>query len=84
MNLIKGRGVYAGHHDLLLEVFDMQGHSALHNLSITVCNCADPRTPNCRLRQAKSTGLGPAGIGMLLAAMLLLLGKTTHAHPRYF
>ncbi|CAB1336199.1 unnamed protein product, partial [Coregonus sp. 'balchen'] len=40
VNLVKQNTVYAGHLELLLKVFDQQGQGALHNLSVTVCDCS--------------------------------------------
>ncbi|KAG7261455.1 hypothetical protein CRUP_000945, partial [Coryphaenoides rupestris] len=68
---------YTGYHQLLLEVFDQQDYSAVHNISVHVCECGpstarDP--PNCQSRMvSKSIGSGGA-IGIMFGAMLLLLG----------
>ncbi|XP_078144473.1 cadherin-like protein 26 [Centroberyx gerrardi] len=74
VNLVKETIVHAGHHELLLEVSDLQGQSVVHNLSVTVCNCIDPMKPNCRDRQAAASTAGGGAIGIVFAAMLLLLG----------
>ncbi|XP_049920197.1 cadherin-2A-like [Epinephelus moara] len=47
VNLVKENTVYSGHYELLLEMSDLQGNTAVHNLSVTVCNCMDPARPNC-------------------------------------
>ncbi|XP_054652797.1 cadherin-2A-like isoform X2 [Dunckerocampus dactyliophorus] len=46
--LLKDNIVASGRHELLLEVSDLQGKAAVHNLSVTVCNCLDKSRPNCR------------------------------------
>ncbi|XP_071401045.1 cadherin-2-like isoform X2 [Centroberyx affinis] len=74
VNLVKENTVHAGHHELLLEVSDLQGQPAVHNLSVTVCNCKDPMKPNCRNRRAAASTVGGGAIGIIFAAMLLLLG----------
>ncbi|KAM6977611.1 cadherin-like protein 26 [Aplochiton taeniatus] len=75
VNLVKESNVYAGHHDLQLEVFDRQGQSAVHNLTVTVCNCATEQAmPNCRHRRATGSRMGVGAIGILSICMLLMLG----------
>ncbi|XP_041702612.1 cadherin-13 [Coregonus clupeaformis] len=72
VNLVKENTVYAGHHELLLKVFDLQGQGALHNLSVTVCDCSG--VANCRMRRATGSKIGESAVGIVIAAMLLLLG----------
>ncbi|XP_021471254.1 cadherin-13 [Oncorhynchus mykiss] len=72
VNLVKENTVYAGHHELLLKVFDLQGQGALHNLSVTVCDCS--RVASCRMRRATGSKIGESAVGIVIAAMLLLLG----------
>ncbi|KAM3871780.1 cadherin-like protein 26 [Diretmus argenteus] len=76
VNLVKENTVYAGHHELLLEVFDLQDQSAVHSLSITVCNCFDTMMtePNCRIRKSTGTVGGAGAIGIIFIAILFLLG----------
>ncbi|XP_071020858.1 cadherin-like protein 26 isoform X2 [Oncorhynchus clarkii lewisi] len=72
VNLVKENTVYAGHHELLLKVFDLQGQGALHNLSVTVCDCST--VASCRMRRATGSKIGESAVGIVIAAMLLLLG----------
>lgn len=72
VNLVKENTVYAGHHELLLKVFDLQGQGALHNLSVTVCDCS--RVASCRIRRATGSKIGESAVGIVIAAMLLVLG----------
>ncbi|XP_071332827.1 cadherin-like protein 26 [Trachinotus anak] len=78
VNLVKEDTVHSGHHELVLEVSDAQGETAVQNLSVTVCNCLDTENPNCNFhRSTASTIGGRAAIIvvfsiLLLAAMLLL------------
>ncbi|XP_064779468.1 cadherin-like protein 26 isoform X3 [Oncorhynchus masou masou] len=72
VNLVKENTVYAGHHELLLKVFDLQGQGALHNLSVTVCDCS--RVASCRMRRATGSKIGESAVGIVIAAMLLILG----------
>ncbi|KAJ8016236.1 hypothetical protein DPEC_G00005110 [Dallia pectoralis] len=72
VSLVKENTVYAGHHELVLEVFDQQGLGALHNLSITVCECSGAE--NCRMRRSSGASFGANAVLILMAAILLLLG----------
>uniref|UniRef100_A0A4W5N2S2 Cadherin 26, tandem duplicate 2 n=1 Tax=Hucho hucho TaxID=62062 RepID=A0A4W5N2S2_9TELE len=72
VNLVKENTVYAGHHELLLKVFDLQGKGALHNLSVTVCDCSS--VASCRMRRDTGSKIGESAVGIVIAAMLLLLG----------
>ncbi|XP_029912577.1 cadherin-like protein 26 isoform X2 [Myripristis murdjan] len=74
VNLVKEDIVYAGHHELQLEVFDLQEQSSVHNLSVTVCDCFNPMMPNCRIRRPTGSSMGGMAIGMVLVALLLFLG----------
>ncbi|XP_068454267.1 cadherin-like protein 26 [Clinocottus analis] len=78
VTLVKEPAVHAGLYELQLEVSDLQGLSAVHNVAVTVCNCKDAARPNCHLRKAASqVGGGALWVGffcmMLLAGLLLLL-----------
>ncbi|XP_070766908.1 cadherin-like protein 26 isoform X2 [Enoplosus armatus] len=73
-NLVKENTVHSGHFELLLEVSDSQEKTAVHNLSVTVCNCLDTARPNCRLRKATGTAVGGGAFGIIFFAMLLLAG----------
>ncbi|XP_030590439.1 cadherin-like protein 26 [Archocentrus centrarchus] len=71
VNLVKEQTVYSENHKLLLEVSDKQGNTAVHSLSVTVCSCVDPKTPNCHLRKSSVT-LGAGAVGILLLSMRLI------------
>ncbi|XP_040920169.1 cadherin-13 isoform X2 [Toxotes jaculatrix] len=78
VNLVKDGTVYSGHYELLLEVSDLQGIAAVHNLSVTVCNCLDAAMPNCRLNKSTGSKAGgslliPFFILLAIAGMLLLI-----------
>ncbi|XP_037539769.1 cadherin-like protein 26 [Nematolebias whitei] len=77
VSLVKENTVYSGHHELLIEVSDRQGKTAVHVLSVTVCDCLNATQPNCRhLKVSGSTykkmlipvdpGLGPVDSGHLI------------------
>ncbi|XP_046896897.1 cadherin-like protein 26 isoform X2 [Hypomesus transpacificus] len=68
VSLVKEATVHAGYHELKLRVFDLQGQQAVHNLSVTVCECS--QIQHCDLRSATQLGGGTA-IGILLALLLL-------------
>nr|XP_057907445.1 cadherin-2-like [Doryrhamphus excisus] len=68
--LLKDSIVASGRHELLLEVSDRQGKAAVHNLSVTVCNCFDKSRPNCR---AGSPTLGK-NAGIISSCLVPLTG----------
>lgn len=73
VNLIKKNTVYAGHHELQLKIFDQQELFSIQNISITVCDCSV--RVDCLAREAStSTAIGSAGIGMIFAGILALVG----------
>ncbi|KAL1021473.1 hypothetical protein UPYG_G00013760 [Umbra pygmaea] len=72
VNLVKENTVYAGHHELLLEVLDHQGQGAIHHLSITVCDCSG--MTNCRMRRASGAKIGASAVLIFMTTILLLLG----------
>ncbi|KAF1390274.1 hypothetical protein PFLUV_G00056370 [Perca fluviatilis] len=74
VNLVKEPTVPSGQYELLLEVFDHQGLKAVHNLSVTVCDCVDTATPNCRIRKATGSAVKGGVFAVILFAMLLLAG----------
>ncbi|XP_042347606.1 cadherin-like protein 26 [Plectropomus leopardus] len=74
VNLVKESTVHSGIHELVLEVSDRQGKSAVHNLSVTVCNCADPAKPDCSIRIPSGPTFGGAAIGIIFLGILLLAG----------
>ncbi|KAJ3585830.1 hypothetical protein NHX12_012238 [Muraenolepis orangiensis] len=77
VQLIGESTVYAGHHKLLLEVFDQQDLSAMFNLSVQVCECKASgmvAADSCHSRKASSSvRLGSAAITILFLAIPLLL-----------
>ncbi|KAG7472377.1 hypothetical protein MATL_G00108240 [Megalops atlanticus] len=72
VNLVKENTVYAGHHELLMNIYDTQGQVSQQNLSVTVCDCSD--TPNCHVRRSASAQVGGSAVGIMLAALFLLIG----------
>ncbi|KAJ8265300.1 hypothetical protein COCON_G00143990 [Conger conger] len=72
VNLVKEDMVYAGEHRLMLKIYDTQGAFSIQNLTVTVCECSVE--PNCRVRSSARIQLGESGIGLMFAALLLLLG----------
>lgn len=76
VNLVKENTVFSGEYDLLLEVADRQHITSVHNLSVTVCACHNPAIPNCRQRSTSGSTASAAIIGIILAGILLLAGRT--------
>ncbi|KAM6981983.1 cadherin-2-like [Tautogolabrus adspersus] len=74
VNLVKESKVHSGHYELQLEVSDLQQKSAVHNLSVTVCECTNPEVPNCRIRKSTGAAAGGALVGILFLAFLLIAG----------
>ncbi|CAJ1084859.1 B-cadherin-like [Xyrichtys novacula] len=73
-SLVKESNVPSGHHELEIEVSDLQSNSAVHNLFVTVCNCVNPKEPNCRIRKSTSVAAGAPVIGIIFFALLLIAG----------
>lgn len=73
-NLVKESNVYSGHYELQLEVSDLQQNSAVHNLSVTVCECTNPEQPNCRMRKSTGSAAGGTFVGIIFVALLLVAG----------
>ncbi|XP_028850366.1 cadherin-like protein 26 isoform X2 [Denticeps clupeoides] len=71
VSLVKENMVFSGHHMLTLKISDSQGHYALHNLSVTVCDCV--ASSSCLVRMASSARLGGGAFGIIALALLLLL-----------
>lgn len=76
VNLVKENTVFSGVYDILLEVADRQHITSVHNLSVTVCSCHDPTIPNCRQRSTSGSTAGATSIGIMLAGLILLAGRT--------
>uniref|UniRef100_A0A3B5R8Z4 Cadherin domain-containing protein n=1 Tax=Xiphophorus maculatus TaxID=8083 RepID=A0A3B5R8Z4_XIPMA len=61
-----------GHYELQLEVSDLQGKTAVHSLSVSVCKCSKTTKPDCRLQKDTGSRLGPGALGILFLSFLLL------------
>uniref|UniRef100_G3PQP6 Cadherin domain-containing protein n=1 Tax=Gasterosteus aculeatus aculeatus TaxID=481459 RepID=G3PQP6_GASAC len=82
VHLVKEPTVPSGEYELLLDVFDLQGVKASHNLSVTVCTCEDATaTPNCRQRRAASSAVGVGALAVVFLCILLLAGRTSFPLP---
>ncbi|KAM9751919.1 cadherin-like protein 26 [Menidia menidia] len=86
VNLVKENNVYSGSYELQLELSDLQGKKAVHNLLVTVCSCTDQTKPNCVLQKAtahSTLALGAIGIMFIcmVPALLCLACKIScHDH----
>lgn len=80
---MKENTVHSGHYELLLLVSDLQGETAVHNLSVTVCNCLDPARPNCHIRKATGSTVGGGAFGIIVFSLLLFVGRR-HSHSTCF
>ncbi|CAK6957487.1 cadherin-2-like [Scomber scombrus] len=74
VNLVKENTVHSGHYELFLKVSDRQGKTAVHNLSVTVCNCLDTTRPNCRFRKVTGSIVGGGALGIISVSMLMFAG----------
>uniref|UniRef100_A0A3P8YLA3 Cadherin domain-containing protein n=1 Tax=Esox lucius TaxID=8010 RepID=A0A3P8YLA3_ESOLU len=74
VTLVKENTVYAGHHQLVLEVFDQQDQGVRHNLTITVCACVG--TYQCSMQRSSGANIGVSAVVIFMAAILLLLGRS--------
>ncbi|KAK2851634.1 hypothetical protein Q5P01_007910 [Channa striata] len=74
VNLVKETTVHSGHHELFVEVSDLQSVTAVHNLTITVCDCVNTSKPNCRVRKLPVSAAGGGAITVILFGILLLAG----------
>lgn len=81
VNLVKENTVHSGYHELLLEVSDRQGVTAVHNLSVTVCDCLDAARPNCHVRKATGSTPGGGAFVVIIFGMLLFAGRR-HSHNK--
>uniref|UniRef100_A0A3Q3ALJ4 Cadherin domain-containing protein n=1 Tax=Kryptolebias marmoratus TaxID=37003 RepID=A0A3Q3ALJ4_KRYMA len=70
--LVKENKVYSGHHELLIEVSDLQGKTAVHKLSVTVCDCLNVTQPNCRNLKASRSTLEGASLRILFLCLLIV------------
>lgn len=71
--LVKEPDVHAGRHKLGLKISDLQGESAVYNISVIVCDCS--ASADCRSRRAGGAGVSLSAVGIVLAALLLLPGR---------
>lgn len=76
VKLTKESTVHSGHFELLLEVTDTQGETTVHNLSVTVCNCLNTASPDCRYRIATGYTVGGGTLGIIFFSILLFAGRT--------
>lgn len=76
VNLVKENTVHSGQFKLMLEVSDRQQKAAVHNLSVTVCQCSDVERPNCHSPKARGSTVGRAALGVAFFGLLLLAGRT--------
>ncbi|KAF3697091.1 Cadherin-2 Neural cadherin [Channa argus] len=74
VNLVKESRVYSGQYELLVEVSDLQSLTAVHNLTVTVCDCLNTAKPNCRVRKLPASAAGGGAIGIILFGILLFAG----------
>lgn len=73
---------YPSQYELVVEVFDQQEHSMVHNISVQMCTCGSFSEANCHKRHvSKSVGAGGT-VEIMFAAMLLLLGTSARAVQR--
>ncbi|XP_029361392.1 B-cadherin-like [Echeneis naucrates] len=74
VKLMKENTVHSGLHDLVLKVSDSQGVTAFRNLSVAVCNCLNPKKPNCRSAKFISSRLDGGGVAIIVLTILMLAG----------
>ncbi|XP_056589457.1 cadherin-13-like [Triplophysa dalaica] len=70
VNLVKESNLHYGHHFLQMRISDQQGVFAVHNLSVTLCNCASDF--RCNERMATSVRMGSVAICIIMLTVLLL------------
>lgn len=71
--LVKEPDVYAGRHTVRLMISDLQGQSAVYDIDVIVCDCSV--SGSCQSRRASGTWASFGAIGIVLAALLLLIGE---------
>nr|XP_046254065.1 cadherin-like protein 26 [Scatophagus argus] len=74
VNLVKENSVHSGQFTLQLEVSDRQHKTAVHTVSVTVCDCLDTTAPNCRFRKVTGSAAGAGALGIIFFGMLLFAG----------
>ncbi|XP_061591780.1 cadherin-like protein 26 isoform X2 [Cololabis saira] len=72
VNLVKKTQLHSGYYELQLEVSDLLGQMAVHNLSVTVCDCLDASRPNCRIRKSTGSTVGVGALGVIFFCVLLI------------
>lgn len=81
VNLVKENTVHSGKYELVLEVSDLQLKTAVHDLSVIVCNCLKTGSPECV--SSRAVTLGAAALWLIFCSIFLLVGKI-HAHKTLF
>lgn len=71
--LVKEPDVYAGRHKVKLKIYDSKGVSAVYHISVMVCDCSV--SGSCLSRRASGTRASFSAVGIVIAALLLPLGK---------
>lgn len=74
VNLVRGTDVYSGRYNLQIKIADNQGFGSVQNLSVTVCDCTI--TSDCHVHRSASAQPSLSAIGIMIFALLLLLGET--------
>ncbi|RVE70763.1 hypothetical protein OJAV_G00067730 [Oryzias javanicus] len=74
VNLVKEGNVHSGYYNLQLEVSDLQGKAAVHNLTVTVCDCLNPKNPNCMIRKATTVTIRRGFLAIIFFSMVLFTG----------
>ncbi|XP_030280339.1 cadherin-like protein 26 [Sparus aurata] len=74
VSLVKEKTVHSGKYQLMLEVSDLQNKAAVHNITLTVCECSNPAMPNCRNRKPSVSAMGGGAFGIIFLSLLLLAG----------
>lgn len=80
VSLVKEKTVHSGKYQLMLEVSDLQNKAAVHNITLTVCECSNPAMPNCRNRKPSVSAMGGGAFGIIFLSLLLLAGKIYYQH----
>ncbi|XP_067302920.1 cadherin-like protein 26 [Pseudorasbora parva] len=71
VNLVKDQSMYSGHYLLQIKITDQQGLYAIHNLTVTVCDCSI--NPNCHVRVARMAQMGPVASMMVVLTVLIFI-----------
>lgn len=69
--------MYAGSHTIRLKISDMQSQFGVYNVTVTVCDCSVKS--ECHSSRQTATKAAFGTIGIVIAALVLLLGtKLNH------